>query len=66
MSVRAELSASELRDAVAAGSIKASDAMHASFDAAESVRAGRDGLNLLLWTDRGFRTVLNQTTSKSY
>jgi aspartyl-tRNA(Asn)/glutamyl-tRNA(Gln) amidotransferase subunit A len=49
----AELSASELRDAVAAGSIKASDALHASFDAAEAARAGSDGLNLLLWSDRG-------------
>jgi aspartyl-tRNA(Asn)/glutamyl-tRNA(Gln) amidotransferase subunit A len=37
--------------AIRAGSLSARDSVHASLDRADSVKAGRDGLNALLWRD---------------
>ena len=47
-----DLSASALRDAVVNGTVSPADAVAASFARAAAWRAGRDGLNIVLWSDR--------------
>lgn len=46
------LTASDLRDRIAAGDASALAATDASFARATEVKAGRDGLNIVLWHDR--------------
>ena len=50
--VPADLAAGELRDAIVARSLSARAAVDAAFVAADAVRADRDGLNLILSSDR--------------
>ena len=45
------LSARAIADAVRAGTTSGADVIERSLDRADEVRAGRDGLNLLLWRD---------------
>ena len=52
MTVIADRSAVELRDAIARGDVTARAAVEASFDQMRDVGAGRDGLNILLYQDR--------------
>jgi aspartyl-tRNA(Asn)/glutamyl-tRNA(Gln) amidotransferase subunit A len=48
-----ELSAAELRDSVAKGDVNPRRAADAAFDRADAVGARKDGLNILLYEDRG-------------
>jgi len=48
-----ELSAAELRDSVAKGDVNPRRAVDAAFDRADAVGARKDGLNILLYEDRG-------------
>jgi aspartyl-tRNA(Asn)/glutamyl-tRNA(Gln) amidotransferase subunit A len=48
----ASLSAVALSARVGSGDVSPADVVGASFEQADSVEAGRDGLNLILWTNR--------------
>jgi aspartyl-tRNA(Asn)/glutamyl-tRNA(Gln) amidotransferase subunit A len=45
------MGAAHLRDAIAANEVRAVDAAMASLERARAVKAGRDGLNAILWSD---------------
>jgi aspartyl-tRNA(Asn)/glutamyl-tRNA(Gln) amidotransferase subunit A len=45
------MGAAHLRDAIAANELRPADAAQASLERARAVKAGRDGLNAILWSD---------------
>jgi aspartyl-tRNA(Asn)/glutamyl-tRNA(Gln) amidotransferase subunit A len=47
------MSAASIRSGVLAGTTSPTDVVRAAFKRAETVRAGRDGLNCILWFDEG-------------
>ncbi|HUF27540.1 MAG TPA: Asp-tRNA(Asn)/Glu-tRNA(Gln) amidotransferase subunit GatA [Gemmatimonadaceae bacterium] len=47
----ADYAAAEVRDAIVAGALAPSDAVDASLRRADETGAGKDGLNLVLWSD---------------
>ena len=62
-SPRDSLSAAELREAIVCGKIASSAAVAESFDRARAVRAGHDGLNAILSSDR--ELALNDAAKQS-